>query len=62
MLFFCQRLSFNAPQGLRVQSPSIVRPDAQDVVRPPGFLFSDIQCYVLLSPYLCFVYFLYHDL
>ena len=41
--------------------------DALAVVKPTGvylldIFFSGIQFYVLLSPYLCFVYFLYLDL
>ena len=42
-------------------------PDALAVVRPPGiylldFVCSVIQFYLLLSPYLCFISFLYLDL
>ena len=42
-------------------------PDALAVVRPTGvylldFFCSSIQLYLLLSPYLCFISFLYLDL
>ena len=42
-------------------------PDTESVVGPTrvelfGFLCSSIQLYVLLSPYLCFISFLYLDL
>ena len=43
------------------------RPDTLAVVRPTGvylldFFCSSIQFYLLLSPYLCFISFLYFDL
>ena len=42
-------------------------PDVLAIVRPTGvylldFFCSDIQFYLLLSPYLCFISFLYLDL
>ena len=39
-----------------------LEPDALAAVRLLDFFFSDIQFYVLLSPYLCFISFLYLDL
>ena len=37
-------------------------PDVVSLVRPPLVLCSGIQLHVLLSPYLCFITFLYFDL
>ena len=60
----------NASDSMTVLTYLLMRwygPDALAVVRPTGvylldFFFSGIQFYVLLSPYLCFISFLYIDL
>ena len=58
-------MEFPTMHNVRPVKPQI--PDALPVVRPFGvylldFFCSSIQFYLLLSPYLCFISFIYLDL
>ena len=54
--------TFVRGSDLRLYDGSDLRLEVVSVVgQTLGFIYSGMQLYVLLSPYLCFIYFLYLD-